>query len=563
MRKILFLIGLCIHSVSYTQAKYPTDYFTPPLKIPLILSGTFGELRTNHFHSGLDIKTQQRTGLSVHASAEGYVSRIKISHWGYGKALYITHPNGYTTVYGHLKKFNPTIEAYIKKQQYAKKTYEIELFPKPSDLIVKKQEVVAYSGNSGSSGGPHLHFEIRDRNARPMNPMLFGINIIDSKAPEIRAGVVYAFGDSSHVNQSNAVKTLAFKRNAKGQLIATPIEAYGTIGIGVNTVDKQDGALNNNGVYTLEMAVNGRKVFNRTVNLFSFSETRYINTLIDYSRNYYKKQRIQRCFVTPANKLSIYSDLVENGYLTIEDGLSYTVQIKALDFKGNTTELIIPITGKKHDEIKKVPIKKTPHYFKRTAFNKVSDSIVSVAFPSGSFYEDLYFDFSFKNNIARLHNPSVALHKNFTLTFDISHYPTKGRDKMYIGRIGNNGRISYVSTQRKADKVFTNSRDLGNYTLAYDSIPPVVTPINFKKDQWLSKYSYLKFKISDRHSGIKSYSGEIDGKWVLFEYEPKLGTLVFDFDDISLPGTKHTLKLVVKDNLNNTNTYITTFNKKE
>ncbi|GAL71036.1 M23 family metallopeptidase [Jejuia pallidilutea] len=169
MRIIFALFLLC--SVSFNaQSIYPQDYFSSPLEIPLILSGTFAELRSNHFHSGMDIKTQQRTGLKVIASANGYVSRIKISHYGYGKALYITHPNGYTTVYAHLKSFAPEIEDYIKKQQYKNESYEIELFPKVDELLVTKGSLVAYSGNSGGSGGPHLHFEIRDNAERPINP---------------------------------------------------------------------------------------------------------------------------------------------------------------------------------------------------------------------------------------------------------------------------------------------------------------------------------------------------------------------------------------------------------
>ena len=188
-RLLFFLVLVCIHHTVFTQVSYPKDYFVKPLDIPLILSGTFGELRSNHFHSGLDIKTQQREGLNVYASAEGYVSRIKISHWGYGKALYITHPNGYTTVYGHLKKFSPTIEAYVKRHQYEKEKFQIQLFPKEDELKVTKKQVVALSGNSGGSGGPHLHYEIRDANARPTNPMLFGIEIKDTKAPQIRAAI--------------------------------------------------------------------------------------------------------------------------------------------------------------------------------------------------------------------------------------------------------------------------------------------------------------------------------------------------------------------------------------
>ena len=181
----LFLVFVLSFSISavVAQIKYPEDYFIKPLKIPLILSGTFGELRSNHFHSGLDIKTQQRVGLNVHSSAKGYVSRIKIAHWGYGKAIYITHPNGYTTVYAHLKKFAPKIEAYVKKHQYEKESYTIHLFPEANDLVVEKDEIIAYSGNSGGSGGPHLHYEIRDGSAKPINPMFFGVEIPDTRIP--------------------------------------------------------------------------------------------------------------------------------------------------------------------------------------------------------------------------------------------------------------------------------------------------------------------------------------------------------------------------------------------
>ena len=283
MGRILFvLLFLSAILLSNSQMAYPKDYFRKPLDIPLILSGTFGELRSNHFHSGLDIKTQKRTGLKILASAEGYVSRIKISHWGYGKALYITHPNGYTTVYGHLKKFSPEIEEYVKKRQYEKESFVIQLFPKSDELKVEKGELIAFSGNSGSSGGPHLHYEIRDANAKPINPMYFGIDIADTKKPEVRAGVVYSFGDTSHVNQSNSIKNLVLKKQTDGSLLANKITAYGTIGFGINAIDRQDGALNHNGIFDLEMKVNGTTVYHHSVNTFSFSESRYINSLVDF-----------------------------------------------------------------------------------------------------------------------------------------------------------------------------------------------------------------------------------------------------------------------------------------
>ena len=184
MKVVLFLIVSCF-SFCNAQTPYPQDYFSSPLDITLVLSGTFAELRSNHFHSGLDIKTGGKQGLKTYAAASGYVSRIKISRYGYGKALYITHPNGYTTVYAHLQKFSSTIEAYVKKQQYKQETFEIELFPKAEDLKISAKEIIAYTGNTGGSGGPHLHFEIRDKQERPMNPMLFGFDIKDTTKPMV------------------------------------------------------------------------------------------------------------------------------------------------------------------------------------------------------------------------------------------------------------------------------------------------------------------------------------------------------------------------------------------
>jgi len=562
-RFLFFLSFVCVQHIVFSQANYPKDYFVNPLDVPLILSGTFGELRSNHFHSGLDIKTQQREGLNVYASAEGYVSRIKISHWGYGKALYITHPNGYTTVYGHLKKFSPAIEAYVKKHQYENESFEIQLFPKKDELKLKRQEIVAFSGNTGGSGGPHLHYEIRNSKEYPINPMLFNIEIPDTKKPQIRAAVVYAFGDTSHVDQSNRIKELVFKTHKDGSLIADKIEAYGTIGFGINTVDKQDGAVNNNGIFDLEMKVNGSTTYQHKVELFSFSETRYVNSLVDFARFYKKRQRIQKTFVEPVNKLSIYRNLKNKGYLTVKNKASYTVQIIVKDFKGNQTKLIIPVQGKKDSIYVQKEVKTTPYYFKRDEFNKINEGIVTIAFPKNSFYKDLYFDFRQEKDVAILHDGGVPLHKNFTLSFDVSKYTKEEQEKLFIARINNKGKPYYSNTKRKENKLYTLNKTLGNYALFSDNQIPKITPINFKNNQWLSKYRYLKIRLKDEHSGIKSYRAEIDGKWILMEYDAKKGLLVYDFNDLELVGNKHTLKIIAADNVNNSNTYIATFFRKQ
>jgi hypothetical protein len=257
--KNLFL--LCIFNLA-AQSPYPQDYFRSPLDIQLVLSGTFAELRSNHFHSGLDIKTNGKEGLEVYSIAEGYVSRIKISRYGYGKALYITHPNGYTSVYAHLQKFSPTIEQYIKRQQYLKEQFEIELFPKPSTLVIDADEMIAYSGNSGGSSGPHLHFEIHDKHERPINPMLFGFDIKDTTAPELYQLYAYPISNRSHVEGNQEKKKIRLRKQANGNYIAEPIKAFGTIGFGIVANDRQDYAANKNGVYKIEAFFNGKKATN-------------------------------------------------------------------------------------------------------------------------------------------------------------------------------------------------------------------------------------------------------------------------------------------------------------
>ena len=288
MRLVLIcLIFLC--SVAHAQNSYPQDYFSNPLDIPLILSGTFAELRSNHFHSGLDIKTQNRTGFKVFAAADGYVSRIKISHFGYGKALYITHPNGYTSVYAHLENFNPEIEAYVKKQQYINESFELELFPKAEELKVLSKEMIAYTGNTGGSGGPHLHFEIRDSNSRPMNPLLFGIEISDTKKPIVSSVFAYPLSKDAQINQSENRVKIRLIPQKDGSYNAENITAFGKIGFGISTYDQQNGASNKNGIYKIDTYCNGKEKFKIAFEKFSFAETRYLNRFIDYE--YFKNNK--------------------------------------------------------------------------------------------------------------------------------------------------------------------------------------------------------------------------------------------------------------------------------
>lgn len=564
MKKIAILWILLYNVIGYSQNKYPQNYFQNPLEIPLVLAGSFGELRSNHFHAGLDLKTNKQEGLNVLASADGYVSRIKIQHWGYGKALYITHPNGYVTVYAHLKKFSPEIEQYVKRQQYNKKSYTIQLFPKQNQLSVQKGKLIAYSGNTGGSSGPHLHFEIRSaKTGRTINPLLFGVDIKDTKNPVVQNAYVYPLDDFARVNNLAIKQKLNLTKQKNGNFLADKITAFGSIGFGIQSFDRMNGAMNKNGLYKLELLVNKEKIYQHTLEQFSFSEGRYINLLIDYAHYFHKKEKIQQCFRVPNNKLSIYSSIIDNGHIDIQDGLSYTIEIIASDFKGNTTKVTIPVQGKQQD-ITFTEEDSLPYHFKRDAFNKVSKGIVTLAIPKRSFYTDVDFDFTYEDGIAKVYEGSIPMHKSFTLSFDVSEYPKEEQKKLFIGRINDEGYVSYVNTKYTENKLFTLSKTLGNYKLASDNVQPTITPKNFKDKQWVA--NTLVVEIKDEETGIKSYKATIDGQWILMEYEPKKNTLTYDLNDmktyLTSKTSKHQLKIIVSDEVGNTNTYITTFYKK-
>jgi hypothetical protein len=329
--------------VAHGQNDVPKDYFDNPLKIPIILAGSFGELRSNHFHSGLDIKTQQREGIPIYAPADGYVNRLKVAHYGYGKALYIVHPNGYSTIYAHLQNYAGDIQKLMKKTQYKKETFEIELFPDSTSLPVKKGDLIGYTGNTGSSGGPHLHYEIRDAASRPMNPMLFGVDIPDSKKPLVKTVMAYPVSDDARINQSQNPVKLRLILQKDATYISESISAFGKIGFGIDSNDQQDGASNINGVYQIKTTFNGSEKLDIRFEKFSFDETRYLNRYIDYGYFQNNKVRVQKLFRETNNPLSIIYSEHDDGYVNIEEGFTSTYTIKVIDFKGNKTVIYIPI----------------------------------------------------------------------------------------------------------------------------------------------------------------------------------------------------------------------------
>ena len=552
-------IFLIFSTPIFPQTNYPKNDFGPPLDILPQLSGNFGELRPNHFHAGLDFKTQQKEGLAVYAAGDGYISRIKISTYGYGKAIYIDHPNGYTTVYGHLQKGYGKIEAYIKAEQYKQHAYEIEIFPKPGELPVKKHDTIAISGNTGGSEGPHLHFEIRNtKTEKIINPLYFGFDKLlkDTKRPFISTVMVYPIEANSVVNRSRRPVVVGLSLQPDGTYISEKVEASGKIGFGITGADLDDVSYNNNGIFKVESFVNGSPNFSYQFDTFAFDESRYVNALIDFPRYKSTHQRVQRLFMKNPYGFSIIRANEANGIVTILPNFSQLYRIEASDFYGNKTTIFIPIDySQSAVTIPEVPIT-SPYLVKANSDSNFEKGNMSVFFPAHTFYEDFYMNFEVKDSIMTVHDDSVPVHSNFLVT--IKDANAAKLDKVFIASI-NGKKLSYNSTKVKGDTFTTYTKNLGQFKLARDTTPPKITIAKPIQGKSMTKESAIVLKISDNLSGIKSYNGYLNGKWVLFEYDNKTQKITHHFDNAFLNEGKNDLKVEVSDNLGNSAIFETSF----
>lgn len=566
MRIGFFLILFLLVKVSFGQAPLPKTYFTNPVNIPISLSGSFGELRSNHFHSGLDIRTQGKIGIEVHAAASGYISRLKAGVFGYGNVLYIQHPNGYTTVYGHMEEFSPKIRKYLRENQYRLEKNTLELFPEKNELPVEQGELIGLSGESGGAGGPHLHFEIRDGAQRPMNPFLFGMEVKDTKPPVVKALQVYPQNENSHVALSASQQELHFTKNKDGSYQTKTIEAYGELGFGIEALDYMDGSNNTHGIYHIQTCLNGEPQMDITFDDFSFANTRYINRYIDYAHFKDKKSKVQKLFLEANNNIDMQINVLhENGLIDIKDSLDYKFEIYLKDFAGNLTHIKIPIRGVKAavEDLKPKPDKTTEFFAQADKPNVFELEHHDIFIPKDALYENTYLKLSESAGSVDVHEFTTPLHKNITIGFKADKYTKEDFDKLYVARRYPWGTKYYSQTYKEDNRITTRTRTFGTYGLEMDTIPPTIQTLNFRDKKWVSDLKYLKLKIKDEESGIADYYGTINGKFIVLEYDYKSGIVRYDFRDKISDQTENNLKVIVVDNVGNSTTFEATFFRKE
>ncbi|MFO7940075.1 MAG: peptidoglycan DD-metalloendopeptidase family protein [Bacteroidales bacterium] len=572
MSRLLFTLLLAIPFIapSYAQ-RTPEKEMLPPLTIPPYLSGSFGELRGGHFHSGVDIKTQGRTGLPIQAPADGYVSRINISSGGYGKALYINHPNGTTTVYGHLKSFAPEIARWVKQQQYKKQQFEVNLFPRASQFPVKRGEIIGTSGNSGSSMGPHLHYEVRNAaNQKPVNPMFYNVKVRDDIAPRFTTLAVYPMTPESRVNKKNTPLYKNTRTNGTPRHFriadADTLHIRGSAAFGVEIYDYLNGTHNRCGLRSLSVTIDNKTIYRSIMDRFSFAETRYINSHIDYAAKVEQNKQIQRTYIQPNNKLSIYDYHLNRGIFRFHEPKTYEVTLTADDFEGNTSTLTFFVKGGKEAPLQASERSPKIRFDYKKEVNQFTAPGFEIRVPGNALYDTLHFRYAIHKQLTanlltplyQIHKATTPLHKHFEAGIEVPQIAPDLTEKIVAVKLDKEGEKEAFTGEVKENRFLFQSRSFGTYALAIDTVPPVLKP-EFTTPLHRNK-SAISFIMEDELSGINSFDGFIDGQWVLFEYDAKNDRITHYLDDSRIKrGQEHELELIIIDNTNNTTTYYTTF----
>lgn len=560
LKRILLLTLLVpLISISPLSAQtYPTDFFRSPLDIPISFSGTFGEIRANHFHSGIDLRTCGAIGQPVHAAADGYVSRINISPWGGGKVLYIDHPNGYRTVYMHLNDFCGEIGEWVRQYQYDHHTYAFDQNLPQGLIKVRKGDIVAHSGNSGASGGPHLHFEIRhSKNDRTINPLYFGLKYVDNIAPTIRGIRLYP------------TDSLPIEVGANDSTITVNGPFYA----GIYATDAAEQSTPKNGIDRIELMVDGSLFWQYRLESYLFEETRAVNTLIDYplycssrqaflvthvikgspfnpARNTYVSHQLDQ-LGAESQSHPLLSD--SDGILAFEAGTTHRLDYRVYDHHNNVATRTLWVTaGKAATSNGLNPFSSySPTHFYEPIVTKTSRYSVSIK--ANTLYDDDMVVIQETHPETKTALPfgvrvstkkqKLPPHKPFELKIFIPKNYRHLHRLTIVNIVGK--KMTACTTKRTGDTLTANPRFWGHYAVVQDTTPPKITTTNPKPKKAFPKI--INIKISDNLSGIESYHCYVDGEWILAEFDGKTNTLSIDTKESPKLKKGCTLKVVVTD----------------
>ena len=559
MKKLFFLL---IFFLSIGQGLKAQNYINP-LDFRLLLSGSFGELRSNHFHTGIDLKTKGVEGQKVYAIADGYISRIKVSSFGYGKAIYINHHDGITSVYAHLSEFSSKIDSITKKKQYQNKSFEINIYPKANTLAVKQGEIIALSGNSGSSGGAHLHFELRDtKTEQPINPLDYGFKIKDHVKPIIKQIKIYGIKGLNNLES----KTYNTKKTNHGYIIDSVINMSEKAGIGIYTYDQSNDAYNKNGVNSIKVFLDSNLIYFFKLDRLDFNKNKYINAHIDYAEKQKSRKKFHKCFRLPNNTLKNYKEIINNGYIKLKDDSIHQIRIEVSDSYQNTSILNFNIKLNNNYEEKLINKQETKNKTKLFSWNKENifeNNNFKININEKSIYSSINFNYLKKDsvdgiygNIHQCHFDFVPLHKSAKISIR-AEIPKQLKEKAYITRIKDENFI-YVGGKWKNNTITATTSELGDFAIAIDSINPIIKGVNIYPGKTLKKQNTIKCTIEDKESGIKDFTAMINDDWILMDYDHKSKLLKYKFDNIIAKGN-NTFTLKVVDMLGNTTNYSAKF----
>lgn len=547
------------------SGNFPQDYFRNPLDIPISLAGGFAECRPNHFHTGIDIKTNQQENVPVYAAADGYVSRINISHAGYGNALYVTHPNGYTTLYGHLNDLYPALQQYLVQQQYQQESWSVDLDIPAGRFPVKKGQLIAYSGTTGGSTGPHLHFEIRNTTSgHVLNAMLFGLPIADTRAPEAKSIAVYNASNSIYEQQPALLPLLK-----KGDGYSTKTGSYKTnnarIYIGIQAQDYINNSTNWLGVYRMKLYMDETLQAATELREIDFAQNRYVNAYADFKTKEEKGIWYQGLYRLPGNKLEVYTAMnAQNGMLDISDGKPHHIRIELEDAHQNTAQVNFDISYAGSAAATACANAWLPGKVNTLQTYKTSFSIDEKAL-----YDKICFKYTetpaakYYSDALQLHDTRVPLQSSTDLGLKINQaLPFHLRSKLvFIHHIkaaslpGNNPQDGAAARYDKG-WAWSSVRTFGNYYVGVDTVPPVLSPMQKGTD--FSKLKNIRFKVTDKMTSVKQFRAELDGKWLCFVRAGNTYTYTFDEH---CPAGNHTLVITASDENDNQTVYSLNFRR--